>query len=85
MKTLLTNPPRSPDFGHCLVQPDWPHLSLPYLAALFGGEVRIVDNSHSYRARTLEREVNEFNPDVIQIQLSENLKEEDLRSFLTII
>ena len=66
MKILLTNPPRSSDFGHCLVQPDWPNLSLPYIAAIYkNDEVRIVDNGHGYEYNNLEETIAEFMPDVV--------------------
>lgn len=43
---IITNPPRERTFGHNIVQPDWPNLTLPYLANYFE-KPEVIDNSQS--------------------------------------
>lgn len=65
MKILLTNPTLHYSHGPKFIQPDWPSLTLPYVAAIMGGhEIRIVD--HSYEKRyLLERVIQSFQPDLV--------------------
>lgn len=53
---LITNPPKQRTFGHCVTQPDWPNLTLPYIANFFKNPV-IVDNSHRYKSPRLKGEI----------------------------
>jgi len=68
MKILLTNPKLDLTHGPKFIQPDWPSLTLPYLAAIMGNDVRIVDNSFN-RKYKLEREVEDFKPDIVAFSI----------------
>lgn len=50
---IITNPPRHLTFGHNWVQPDWPNLTLPYLANYFPNP-KIVDNSQRFHSPQLK-------------------------------
>lgn len=66
MKILLSNPTLHYSHGHKFLQPDWPSLTLPYLAAIMRNcDVRVIDNSHNKTYDSFRRQYQEFRPDVV--------------------
>jgi hypothetical protein len=70
MRILITNPGLHYSHGHKFLQPDWPSLTLPYLAALlrWPQTVKIVDNSHNW-APDLGKDIQDFSPDAVLISV----------------
>lgn len=70
MKILITNPTLHYSHGHKFIQPDWPSLNLPYIAAIAGHhDIKIIDNSFNKSYDDLEKAIEEFKPDIVAFSI----------------